>query len=180
MLRDIIIYCPHWKHSPMGAMSLSRWPKSPFEDALLRLLAADRGSAAPARYVHNIRRSSVARSLKLTGELRLDDRKFDAFCRSTGYPTPHTSSASSRDGFRLSQPTEWRMYLSDRRPSGECRSKCRLDLVRFGLEFRGREVKREHRRIALDLFPSLDGEVQDSNRAGRIFLGKAVQFRLGA
>jgi hypothetical protein len=52
--------------------------------------------------------------------------------------------------------------------------------VRVGLEFRGREVKHQHTRLALDLLPSLNGEVQNRDRAGRIFGGQALHFRLGA
>jgi hypothetical protein len=81
----------------------------------------DRGAAAAARYVHSIRRSSVPRSLTLTEEVRLDDRKFGAFCRSGGYhplrrhlPPAATVSAcrNRRNGAH---------FLCDRRPSGECR-----------------------------------------------------------
>jgi len=53
-------------------------------------------------------------------------------------------------------------------------------LLRVPLDFRGREVKRQHSRVALDLLPSANGEVQNRDRAGRIFLGQAVQFGPGA
>jgi hypothetical protein len=39
--------------------------------------AADRGTAAAARYIDSARGSIVMRSLQLTGEVRLDERKFD-------------------------------------------------------------------------------------------------------
>ena len=72
-----------------------------------------------------------------------------------------------------------------RTPVDPCRAGQRArretaQLIRVRLEFRRREVKRKPRRIAFDLSPSLDREVQDRDRAGRIFGGEAARFRLGA
>ena len=55
-----------------------------------RHLAVDRRIAAAGR-IDSVERSSVVRSLKLTGEVRLEDGKFGASCRS-GVSAPSTSS----------------------------------------------------------------------------------------
>ena len=52
--------------------------------------------------------------------------------------------------------------------------------LRVPLEFRGRKVERQHARVALDLRPALNREVQNRDRAGRVFRRQAAPFRLCA
>ncbi len=58
------------------------------EKSLRRHLAADRGIAAAAHRIGRPRRLRVMRSLKLTGEVRLDVGKFGALWCSAGCPPP--------------------------------------------------------------------------------------------
>ena len=75
------------------------------EDPLRRHLADDRGIATAACCVDSVSRSYVPRSLRLTGEVRLDDGKFGAFDAASG--AVRTLSTCCREGFGLSLPVEW-------------------------------------------------------------------------
>src|SRR3984885_13032732 len=72
-------------------------------------------------------------------------------------------------------------YLGGARSFGQWRRRPPLRAsIRVGLEFRGREVKPQHSRIALDLRPELNREVQDRDGARRIFCRQTAPLRLGA